>query len=170
MNKEDFIARYEEAKWKRHLAQCRKYREEHPEEIKAYKKKYREAHREAEKKYNAKYYKEHPGEVLAANQESCRKGGKYYKKFLEYQHTGLRGERNSVRDKHGFKWRAYKNIIAPESQIHHEWIPETADYKGVALVETDQHMHGIIDVIEILEGEIRLSTEAEIYSQGGSKW
>jgi hypothetical protein len=38
----------------------------------------------------------------------------------------------------------------------------TAEHRGVALVEADQHMRGFVDVIEILEGEIRLPTEAEV--------
>ena len=68
---------------------------------------------------------------------------------------------------HGNLWRKYKNIIAPESQIHHEWIPGTANYRGVALVEADQHMHGIVDVIEILEGKITLLTEDKVKEKGG---
>ena len=36
------------------------------------------------------------------------------------------------------------------------------EYRSTALVEADQHMHGIVDVIEILEGKIRFLTEEEI--------
>ena len=154
MNKEEYIARYGEAAYAKMLSRIADWEKEHLEE---------------RKKYRKKYYEEHPERAVAANQEHCRKGGKYYEKMLEGQRTGLRGERHGVRMKHGDKWRAYKNIIAPESQIHHEWIPETADYKGMALVEADRHMHGIIDVIEILEGKITLLREEEIRREGGEK-
>ena len=109
-----------------------------------------------------------PDKVSATAHEQGHKGGKYYEKNLEYQHTGLRGERNNVRKKHGHKYRPFKQIIAPNSQIHHEWVPETAKYRGVALVEKDQHMHGFVDVIKILEGKITLLTEKEIVEQGAA--
>jgi hypothetical protein len=67
--------------------------------------------------------------------------------------------------RHGYYWRPYKNIIAPGSQLHHNWIPGTADYTGLALVEADQHMRGFIEVIQILEGKITLFTEKEIREQ-----
>ena len=40
-------------------------------------------------------------------------------------------------------------------------VPKTARYMGVALVERNLHRHGIIRVIEILEGQITLLTEEE---------
>jgi hypothetical protein len=64
--------------------------------------------------------------------------------------------------KHAHQYKPYKDSIAPDSQIHHEWVPETAEYRGVALVEAEQHMHGFVDVIEILAGKITLLTEEEI--------
>ena len=100
-----------------------------------------------------------PDKILAYSQEQCRKGGKFYEKKLEYQHTGLQGERYGIRKKHGRQYRPFKQIIAPNSVLHHEWIPGTARYRGVALVEKDQHMHGFIDVIQILEGKITLLME-----------
>ncbi len=103
-----------------------------------------------------------PERVEASQHECNRKGGKHYEKILENSRTGLRHERNLIRSKDRNKWRQYKQIIAPESQCHHEWDPGTANYAGVALVEADQHRHGIIDVIKILEGEITLFTEKEI--------
>ena len=107
-----------------------------------------------------------PDKVKAQNAKknpeiSC-KGGKYYEKHLEYRRTGLQKERNRIRIKHRLLYYPFKQIIAPSSQLHHQWAPNTADYSGVALVEADQHMHGFIDVIQILEGEITLFTEAEI--------
>ena len=177
MNKEERIARYGEAAWEKMLAQGRerykahkeqenvynkKYREEHPEEVKAYRKRYDEEHREEDKARSKKYKEEHPEEVKANGQEHCRKGGKRYDKHLEYQRTGISGDKNRIRSKHAHQYRPYKRIIAPDSQIHHEWIPNTAEYTGVALVEADQHQYGIIDVIQILEGKITLLTEEEV--------
>lgn len=103
-----------------------------------------------------------PDIVRANSRQQCNKGGKYYGKTLEYNNTGLRCERNRVRGRHAYHYHPYKKIIAPDSELHHQWIPGTADYIGVALVEKDQHQHGIIDVIQILEGEITLFTEAEV--------
>lgn len=107
----------------------------------------------------------HP-ERVEANKREHRKGGEFYAKTLVYQRTGLQGKRNKIRMRHGREWRKYKQIIAPQSQIHHEWVSGTAGYRGVALVEADQHMHGIIDVIRILDGEINLFTEREIADRG----
>lgn len=109
-----------------------------------------------------KWREENPDEVRANGKQQCNKGGKYYEKCKEYNNTGLRNERNRVRSEHQNLYRPFKKMIAPNSQIHHGWIPETANYTGVALVEANQHMHGIIDVIKILEGEIILFTEAEV--------
>ena len=89
-----------------------------------------------------------------AKNERIHKGGKFYERNLEYQHTGLQQEKHKIRMRHFHKWNLYKGIIAPTSQIHHEWIPGTSNYRGVALVEANKHMHGFIDVIEILDGEI----------------
>ena len=108
-----------------------------------------------------------PEEVKAKNQEYSCKGGKYYKTKLKYRTTGLQGKREKIREKHRRRYRSFKRIIAPDSQIHHEWIPGTAEYTGIALVETDQHMHGFVDVIKILDGKITLLTEKEIAKQGG---
>lgn len=130
--KEEFIARYGEAAWARLLTRNRRWQEANPEKVES------------------------------IRRDQCRKGGKRYQKRLEYESSGLTGERNKVRRKHRHIWEEYKKIIAPDSQIHHEWIPETPNYKGVALVETDQHMHGIIKVIQILEGAIKVFTEREI--------
>lgn len=147
MKKEEIIERYGEEEYNRQLEQKRAYREAHKEEANA---------------RNKKYAEEHPEQVIAKGQEQCRKGGKYYDKTLEDNRTGLRGQRNHVRERHRRQYRPFKNIIAPDSQLHHEWVPETAEYRGVALVEADQHMHGIVDVIEILDGKITLLTEEEV--------
>lgn len=97
--------------------------------------------------------------------QSDRKGGKYYERKLKYDRNGLRGERMRIRHRHGKKWAKYKRIIAPNSVIHHSWIPNTAEYTGVGLVEKTAHEYGIIKVIEILDGNIRIFTEREIREQ-----
>ena len=132
MNKEEFIARRGEA---------------------AYEKKLEQNHQRA---------LDNPDRVREYHEEHGRKGGKYYLKWRKYQITGLRSARNVIRTMHRRHWRNYKTIIAPDSQIHHEWVPGTSNYNGVALVEKDQHRHGIIDVIQILDGDITLLTEKEI--------
>jgi len=52
----------------------------------------------------------------------------------------------------------HKRTVDPQglTQIHHEWVSGTAKYRGVALVDAELHRHGIIKVIEVLEGEITL--------------
>ena len=102
----------------------------------------------------------------AASHEQARKGGKYYEKHKLAQKMGIPGEKNVIRSKHRTKYRPYKRIIAPDSVLHHQWRPESAEYDGVALVEKDPHQYGFIKVIEILEGEITLLTEEEVRDRG----
>ena len=144
MNKEEYTESRGEEAYEKMLHQITDWRAQHPKEISVANRKWREANLD---------------EVLLNNQETCRKGGKYYKHVLEYRRTGLQGKRNKIRHKHGHRYRQFKRIIAPNSQIHHEWIPGTAEYTGVALVETNPHRYGVIDVIQILEGAITLLTE-----------
>lgn len=150
MKKEDYLRRRGgggEAAYEKMLQQSKDWRAKHPEEKKA---------------KDKEWYESNPDKVVVHNRERCRKGGKHYKKHLKDNRTGLRGERNRIRRKHARFYHPYKKIIAPESQLHHEWIPETADFRGVALVEAIQHQYGIIDPVVILEGEITLLTEAGI--------
>ena len=100
-----------------------------------------------------------PIKVKENNHELGNIGGKYYEKNQFNKQHGLRHEKELIRMTHRNLYRPFKRIISPETQIHHEWIPGTSDYTGVALVEKDPHMHGFIDVIQILEGEITLLTE-----------
>ena len=101
----------------------------------------------------------HKAEVKKNNDKYHHKGGSFYDTKLIYDRTGLRKQRNVIRACDRKRYRKYKRFFAPDSQLHHEWQHGTAEYNGIALVETDQHMHGIIDVIHILEGEITLLTE-----------
>jgi hypothetical protein len=168
MNKDEYIARYGEGAYEKKLAQGRARYKAHREEENARSKRYKEAHKEEEeyrekvKARTKKYNEEHHDKVKANVQESGRKGGRRYAKHLKDNRTGLQGARNRIRSNHRTQYKPYKEIIAPDSQIHHEWVPKTADYRGVALVETDQHMHGIVDVIEILAGNITCLTEEQI--------
>lgn len=191
MNKEERIKRYGEAAYDKMLQQHRDWaaahREEmnasskawcdkHREEAKAKTKKWREVNRGKAKAYSAQYRKEHREElkvkskewrknniekVKVYGQELGRKGGKRYEKFLEYQRTGLQGERNYIRHKHA---KLYYEIrkATPNSVLHHEWIPGTAEYRGAALVNKELHQRGVIKVIKLLEGKITLFTEKEI--------
>ena len=129
MKKEEFTKRYGEAAWEKRLQQWREWKKTNPKKVKA------------------------------QSQQQCRKGGRHYEQHYEHKMKGIPHARHLIRQRHGQRWRSFKKIIAPESQIHHEWLPKTANYRGVALVEKDQHQHGYIDVIQILEGEITLLTE-----------
>lgn len=156
MRKEEIIKRYGEAAYKKQLDKAKEWARKNPERM--WKVRNPDKALEVHRQWRAA----NPERVKANSRKADSKGGKYYEYMMGYQTTGIPGERHSIRAKHGYQYRSYKQIIAPESQIHHEWIPNTANYSGVALVEKDQHIHGYIDVIQILEGEITLSREAEI--------
>ena len=150
--KEEFIERHGEEAYDKHLEQKRQEYKAKPDKVKAWVRQWQEAN---------------PGKMEEYVHSQCRKGGKGYEKKLKYEHTGLLGERNKIRSKHARMWRQYKSIIAPGSQLHHQWRPGTSEYSGLALVEADPHMHGIIDVIRILDGEITVFTEKELRERGG---
>ena len=135
--KDEFIKSYGKAAYEKTLVQSRAWEEANPEK------------REEIRKRQA------------------RKGGKYYEKHREYQHTGLQGERHKIRAKHGMAYLQYKRIIAPDSVLHHQWRLNSAEYDGVALVEKAQHQLGFVDVVQLLEGEITLLTEEEVRNRGG---
>ena len=147
MSKEEFIERRGEAAWEKRLQQRRDWYGAHSK---------REIHK-------VKIWQVANHEKVKANsREASRKGGKRYEYMLKYLTTGTPGERARIRTKHGKLWSVFKQIIAPDSQIHHEWIHGTAKYTGVALVESKPHRYGIIDVIKILDGKITLLTEKEV--------
>ena len=120
---------------------------------------------EMKKEFSQDWRLENPEMVRMHTRAQTIKGGKRYKQFMKYKQTGTPHKREKIRMRHGHRWRPYKLIIAPDSQIHHQWRPGTSEYDGVALVEKDQHMRGFIDVIQILEGNITLLTEEEIREQ-----
>lgn len=162
MKKAETIERYGEEAYEKLLEQRREWYKANKEEEKVAGKKYREQHPEKVAAWKRKYNEENPEKVIAHNQERTRKGGNHYDKHLKDSQTGLQGDRNRIRKKHAKQYKPYKDIIALESQLHHEWVPKTDEYRGVALVEAEQHMHGFVDVIEILDGKITLLTEEEI--------
>lgn len=147
MKKEKFVQKYGEAAYTRKQQQDKDWVARHRKERRVSQDKWRKAH---------------PEKVKAISHKGGRKGGKYYEQQCEYRSRGTPHERSKLRRKHGHKYHPYKQIIAPGSQIHHEWVPGTSKYRGIALVEKDQHQHGFIDVIQILEGEITLFTESHL--------
>ena len=154
MGKKEFIERYGVAAYEKKQQQNQDWYKAHQDWYKA--------HAEEARERNQLWRQNNPDKVKASRQEEGRKSGRYYDRHCKYRATGLPHERNLVRAKHGKRYRPYKKIIAPDSVLHHEWLPNTANYQGVALVEKDQHQHGFIDVIQILEGEITLLTEEEV--------
>ena len=145
MKKKEYIRKYGEAAYEKMQQQKRDWCSTHPEALAEHGRVWRETN---------------PEEAKAWSYKHSRKGGKYYEQDRKRGMNGIPHEKRLVRGKHNRYWTPFKRIIAPESQIHHEWVLGTADYQGVALVEADQHMHGFIDVIQILEGEITLLAEA----------
>ena len=166
MNKDEYIERYGEEAWEKKLAQNRAWKDEHPEKVLEHSRKWHEAHPEVARAREKAWAEAHPEVVKENSREQGRKGGSRYEKHLEYYRTGLQGERNKVRNKHRNMYRPYKQIIAPDSQIHHSWFPGSSKYDCIALVESNAHRHGIVDVIEILKGEITIFSEEELRNRG----
>ena len=160
--KEDYIARHGQEVYDKRLAQRKAWGDNLPGGEKQRSQERREAEPEKWRGYSRVWCRKNPEIVKAHGREISRKGRKHYDKKQIYKQTGIPGEREHIRMRHGYYWRPYKRIVAPDSQIHHEWVSGTSNYTGIALVEADQHMHGFVDVIEILDGEITLFTEKEI--------
>jgi len=169
LRKEEFIDIYGEAAWRLHLdrrnKRRREARQENPEKARENDKKVREKYSEQIKERFNNWYISNP-QKNEERQHERRKGGRLYNKKLNYNKTGIQKVKLKIRHNHGRQYKPYKAIIAPESQIHHEWVPNTADYRGVALVEANAHQYGIIDVIQILDGKITLLTEEQIKKEG----
>ena len=145
MKKRDFVRRYGEEAWAKKQEQSRRWNAANPIKHADGVKRSHAANPDKHRRRVKQWKRANPDKVKSFNQK--------------YFSTGLPHSRKLVRMKHGNQYRAYKQIIAPDSQIHHEWIPNTANFRGVALVEKDQHQHGVIDVIQILEGDITLLEE-----------
>ena len=163
--KEDYIARHGQEAYDNMLERRKKWGQELPGGEKQRSQDIRDADPEKYRAYCRERGRENPEINKAKGREVSRKGGKYYEKKKIYKQTGISGERERVRMRDSYQWRPYKRIIAPQSQLHHQWCPQSASYTGLALVEADQHTHGFINVIEILDGKITLLTEREIQEQ-----
>ena len=133
--KEEYIARHGEDAWERHLGKKRTWKKAHPEQ-----------------RWDIKY----PEKAKALQRESCRKGGKHYEKRRERDKKGLRHERILIRNRHRKEFHEIKDTLAVEVELHHEWIGDTTEYRGMAFVEKVAHRNGIIDVILLLDGEITI--------------
>ena len=166
MKKEEVIKRGGKEAWENHLVRSRAWKRAHREDLQISSQVYNQTHVEQRKASNKKWQEEHPEKMAARSHAVHRKGGEFYEKELTYARTGLQGKRNIIRMGHRRAYRPYKKLIAPGSQLHHQWVVESSKYTGVALVEANRHQHGIIDVIPILDGEITLLTEKEIRDAG----
>lgn len=164
MNTEERIRRYGQAAYEKRLQQARDIYAAHREDENARDKEWYAGHREEEIARSMKWQKANPDKVKVSKEKHNRKGGEYYEKRLEYNRTGLQGERRDIRNKHAKLYLVIKQAT-PNSVLHHEWLPGTAKYRGVALVDKEAHQNGIIEVIKILEGEITLLSEKEIAEQ-----
>jgi len=174
MKKEEYIRRYGKAAYQKMRQQSREWNKENPERVQETSKLWKAANQEKVKAHPEKSRERaklwavaNPDKDKARQREGTHKGGKYYAQRRQHQMNGIPHEKELIRSKHANLYRAYKRLIAQESQIHHGWLNDgTSNYRGVALVEKNQHQHGYIDVIQILEGEITLFTEAEIRNRG----
>lgn len=175
--KERYIEKYGEAAYAKRLVNVQEWRGKHPEKTNAYSKARHKAfgvylkmyakarnqqHPEVAQKRSKEWREKNIERVKEQDNQKNKKGGKRYGNMLIYKRTGIQGQRNRIRAMHRKNWSHYKSIIAPMSQLHHQWHPRTADYTGLALVEANPHRYGIINVIQILEGAITLYTEEGI--------
>jgi hypothetical protein len=163
--KDSYIAKHGEAAYAKRLEQRREWGKKLPGGEKQLSQDRRDANPEESRVNDRAWRERNPQKIIEKGRKVSRKGGAYYEKKQKYKQTGLSGEREHIRMRHGYYWRKYKNFVAPDSQLHHQWVPNTAKYTGLALVEKDQHMRGVIDVIQILDGKITLLTEKEIREQ-----
>ena len=163
--KEDFIEKHGKDAYAKRLERRREWGANLPGGEKQRSQDRRDADPEQAREYDRAWRDRNPQKIIEKGKKVSRKGGKYYKKQQVYKQTGLQGERNKIRYKHANQWRKYKRIIAQDSQVHHQWQKASAEYDGIALVEANKHRYGIIDIIQILEGEITILTEREILEQ-----
>ena len=113
--KSDFIAKHGEAAYAKRLERRREWGANLPGGEKQRSQDRRDMDPEQSREYDRAWRERNPEKTKDKGRKVSRKGGKYYKKQLEYKQTGLQGERNKIRYKHANQWREYKHIIAPES-------------------------------------------------------
>lgn len=160
--KTDYIAKHGEEAYANRLRRRQIWGQKLPGGEKQRSQDRRDADPEKAREYDRASRERNPEKVKAKGKKISRKGGAYYKEHMQYRQTGIQGEREKIRCAHGNQWRPFKRIIAPESQIHHQWRKDSSEYDGVALVEAKAHQYGIIDVIQILDGKITLLTEEQM--------
>jgi hypothetical protein len=119
-------------------------------------------------KYQRMYRAEHKAEILEYDREYHRRyRTKHPHCTRDYLNQNkVARKRGNIRNIHGrfkpYKW--LKNGLKLQGfdpQIHHEWIPRTTEYTGIALVEAKDHMRNIIKPLIILEGEIVWTNETD---------
>ena len=76
---------------------------------------------------------------LNSRKQRMHKGGTHYEKEKEYNRTGLRGERHRIRCIHRKAYRLFKKFFGIDTNIHHEWIPGTAKYRSICVLEVEDH-------------------------------
>lgn len=143
MKKQEMIDRYGEEWYNEHrLEPAKKWVREHREEHAEYNRKYRQEHREEKIKYQKKYWgaKADPDSIPHKRQLIRARDNRRYNPIRQF-------------------WSHLK------TDIHHEWIPDTADYMFIALVERSKHQYGIIDPICILEGEVAVNLDADLINK-----
>ena len=155
MKKEEYIRRYGIVAYDKRLQQSRDWNKAHPE----YEKKYHEEHKKERNTRSKQWSAEYPEQVKAHHQEANRKGGKRYEQKRAYMMQGLQHEKGLIRVRDNRRFRTEIEAAGPNYVLHHEWIPGTAKYRGVALVNEEKHQRGIIEVYKVLKGEITLFTE-----------
>jgi hypothetical protein len=127
--KDDFIAKHGEEAYCKRLEGRRTWGNKLPGGEAQRSRKQRAADPEKYREYERAWRERNPETNIEKGRKVSRKGGAYYEKKQKYKQTGLSGEREHVRMRHGYYWRPYKNIIAPGSQLHHQWVPGTAKYQ-----------------------------------------
>jgi hypothetical protein len=135
--KDSYIAKFDEEAYAKRIERRRKWGENLPGGEAQRSREQRAADPEKYRGYERAWQKRNPEKIIEKGRKVSRKGGKYYEKKQKYKQTGIPGERERVRMRHGYYWRPYKRIIAPDSVLHHQWRPGTAEYDGIALVEKD---------------------------------
>ena len=160
--KDSYIAKHGEDAYTKRLEQRREWGKKLPGGEAQRSQERRDADPEQAREYDRAWRERNPQKTIEKGKKVSQKGGAYYKNHMKYRQTGIQGEREKIRCKHGNQWRGYKRIVAPKSQVHHQWRKDSSEYDGIALVEAKAHRYGIIDVIQIIEGEITIFTEEEL--------
>lgn len=123
---------------------------------------YRKGNPEKVKKLKRKGDVANPAKVRGYSLDQSTKGGKGYLKMRAYSQQPVPNARHRVRARHETKYRGIKLLLESffeglKLQLRHQWLSGTAEYTGLALVDTERHQRGIISVVYPLEGVITWS-------------